>query len=155
MFWLVVVHLLYLLLPLCNNINVELQGVVERCSFEQGLCSWTRSDVDTPEAEWTRHKGERAWPKLGPHRDHTQNSAAGKPAWHFKRIHMSLDSEQHYSPDDWCPLNDFPLLTLMLHFELYYLIEQGTILFLGRTWLGKAKNQRCCPKHCYPALNAL
>lgn len=94
------VDLLYFLLPLCNNIIVELQGVVEHCSFEQGLCSWMRSDVDTPEAEWTRYKGEKAWPKLGPHRDHTQNSAAGKPAWHFKKNHMSPESEQHYSPDD-------------------------------------------------------
>nr|XP_046265191.1 MAM and LDL-receptor class A domain-containing protein 1 isoform X2 [Scatophagus argus] len=57
--------------------NCETQGVVERCSFEQGLCSWVESDVDTPKAEWTHHKGQEAWPKHGPPRDHTQNSAAG------------------------------------------------------------------------------
>lgn len=57
--------------------NIEHQGVVERCSFEQGLCSWAESDVDTPGAEWTRHKGQEAWPAHGPPRDHTQNSAAG------------------------------------------------------------------------------
>lgn len=57
--------------------DAEAQGFVERCSFEQGLCSWARSDVDTPGAEWSRHRGGDAWPGLGPHRDHTQNSAAG------------------------------------------------------------------------------
>uniref|UniRef100_A0AAQ5YK66 MAM domain-containing protein n=1 Tax=Amphiprion ocellaris TaxID=80972 RepID=A0AAQ5YK66_AMPOC len=57
--------------------NCEQQGVVERCSFEQGLCSWAESDVDTPGAEWTHRKGEEAWPNHGPPRDHTQNSAAG------------------------------------------------------------------------------
>ncbi|XP_044077011.1 MAM and LDL-receptor class A domain-containing protein 1 isoform X2 [Siniperca chuatsi] len=58
--------------------NCEQQGVVERCSFEQGLCSWAESDVDTPGAEWTHHKGQEAWSKHGPPRDHTQNSAAGQ-----------------------------------------------------------------------------
>lgn len=57
--------------------NVEQQDVFERCSFEQGLCSWAESDVDTPGAEWTHHKGQEAWPIHGPPRDHTQNSAAG------------------------------------------------------------------------------
>ncbi|XP_071348966.1 MAM and LDL-receptor class A domain-containing protein 2 isoform X2 [Trachinotus anak] len=57
--------------------NCEQQGVVERCSFEQGLCSWAESDVDTPGAEWTLRKGLEAWPNHGPPRDHTQNSAAG------------------------------------------------------------------------------
>lgn len=57
--------------------DVEQQGVVERCSFEQGLCSWAESDVDTPGAEWTHRKGLEAWPNHGPPRDHTQNSAAG------------------------------------------------------------------------------
>lgn len=57
--------------------DAEAQGFVERCSFEQGLCSWAGSDVDTPDAEWSRHRGGDAWPRLGPHRDHTQNSAAG------------------------------------------------------------------------------
>ncbi|XP_034743360.1 MAM and LDL-receptor class A domain-containing protein 1 [Etheostoma cragini] len=57
--------------------NCEQQGVVERCGFEQGLCFWEQSDVDTPGAEWMRHKGQEAWPKHGPPRDHTLNSAAG------------------------------------------------------------------------------
>lgn len=57
--------------------NCEQQGVVERCSFEQGLCSWAESEVDTPGTEWTQHKGQEAWPNHGPPRDHTQNSAAG------------------------------------------------------------------------------
>ncbi|XP_034558606.1 MAM and LDL-receptor class A domain-containing protein 2 [Notolabrus celidotus] len=57
--------------------DCEQQGFEERCSFEQGLCSWVGSDVDTPEAEWTRRKGQEAWPEHGPPRDHTQNSAAG------------------------------------------------------------------------------
>lgn len=52
--------------------------MLERCSFEQGLCSWTESEVDTPGAEWTQHRGQEAWPKHGPPRDHTQNSDAGK-----------------------------------------------------------------------------
>lgn len=57
--------------------HVEEQGVLERCSFEQGLCSWAESDVDTPGVEWTHHKGEEAWPERGPPRDHTENSDAG------------------------------------------------------------------------------
>ncbi|XP_038573588.1 MAM and LDL-receptor class A domain-containing protein 1 [Micropterus salmoides] len=57
--------------------NCEQQGLVERCSFEQGLCSWAESDVDTPGAEWTHHKGQEAWSEHGPPRDHTHNSAAG------------------------------------------------------------------------------
>ncbi|XP_074507832.1 MAM and LDL-receptor class A domain-containing protein 1 [Sebastes fasciatus] len=57
--------------------NCEQQGVVERCSFEQGLCFWAGSDVDTAGAEWTYHKGQEVWPNHGPPRDHTQNSAAG------------------------------------------------------------------------------
>lgn len=60
-----------------DETSCEQQGVTERCSFEQGLCSWEMSDVDTPGAEWTRHKGQDAWSNQGPHRDHTQNSAAG------------------------------------------------------------------------------
>lgn len=60
-----------------NNYNVEHHGVMERCSFEQGLCTWAESSVDTPGAEWTHDKGQEAWPKHGPPRDHTQNSAAG------------------------------------------------------------------------------
>ncbi|XP_018531715.2 MAM and LDL-receptor class A domain-containing protein 1 [Lates calcarifer] len=57
--------------------NCEQHDVVERCSFEQGLCFWAESNVDTPGAAWTRRKGLEAWPKHGPPRDHTQNSAAG------------------------------------------------------------------------------
>lgn len=57
--------------------NVEHHGVVERCSFEQGLCSWAESDVDTPGADWMHWQGQDAWPNHGPPRDHTQNSAAG------------------------------------------------------------------------------
>ncbi|KAM3603666.1 uncharacterized protein V6R79_000320 [Siganus canaliculatus] len=57
--------------------DCELQGFVEGCSFEQGLCSWAKTDVDTPGAEWTLGKGQEDWPKHGPPRDHTQNSAAG------------------------------------------------------------------------------
>ncbi|XP_034039515.1 MAM and LDL-receptor class A domain-containing protein 1-like isoform X2 [Thalassophryne amazonica] len=57
--------------------NCEQQGMAERCNFEQGLCSWAESDVDTAGTEWTRLRGQEAWPKRGPPRDHTQNSAAG------------------------------------------------------------------------------
>ncbi|KAM4729149.1 apical endosomal glycoprotein [Anableps anableps] len=60
-----------------DEFDCEKQGVVERCNFEQGLCSWANSDVDTPGGEWTRHKGEEGWPNHGPPRDHTQNFAAG------------------------------------------------------------------------------
>ncbi|KAK5602804.1 hypothetical protein CRENBAI_025076 [Crenichthys baileyi] len=60
-----------------DEINCEKQGVVERCNFEQGLCSWANSDVDTPGGEWTRHKGEEGWPNHGPPRDHTENLATG------------------------------------------------------------------------------
>ena len=42
-----------------------------RCSFEQGLCSWTGSD-------WTWQRASEAWPHRGPPRDHTQNTNAGK-----------------------------------------------------------------------------
>ncbi|XP_061652622.1 MAM and LDL-receptor class A domain-containing protein 2 isoform X2 [Phyllopteryx taeniolatus] len=57
--------------------NCEQQGVTERCSFEQGLCSWTESNLDEPGARWTRRKGQDAWPQAGPPRDHTLNNAAG------------------------------------------------------------------------------
>lgn len=50
---------------------------MERCSFEQGLCSWGSSEVDTPGAEWTLRRGQEAWPDHGPPRDHTRNNAAG------------------------------------------------------------------------------
>ncbi|XP_055359914.1 MAM and LDL-receptor class A domain-containing protein 2 isoform X2 [Betta splendens] len=57
--------------------NCEQLDALERCSFEQGLCSWAESDVDTPGADWIPHKGQDAWPNHGPPRDHTLNSAAG------------------------------------------------------------------------------
>ncbi|KAM4557404.1 apical endosomal glycoprotein [Fundulus diaphanus] len=60
-----------------DEINCEKQGVVERCSFEQGTCSWENSDADTPGGEWRRRRGEEGWPNHGPPRDHTQNTAAG------------------------------------------------------------------------------
>lgn len=71
--------------------NCEEQGVVERCSFEQGLCFWGESDVDTPGAEWMFGTGEEFWPKHGPHRDHTQNSAAGHYA--IPGTHMTEKSQ--------------------------------------------------------------
>ena len=61
--------------------TVDKHGVVERCDFEQGLCFWEESDVDTPGAEWMHHKGQEAWPNHGPPRDHTLNSAAGLRRW--------------------------------------------------------------------------
>ncbi|XP_058498690.1 MAM and LDL-receptor class A domain-containing protein 2 isoform X1 [Solea solea] len=60
-----------------DEINCEQHGVVERCSFNMGLCSWTQSDVDTPGDEWKVGQGLNMWPNHGPPRDHTQNSAAG------------------------------------------------------------------------------
>ncbi|XP_028283475.1 MAM and LDL-receptor class A domain-containing protein 2 [Parambassis ranga] len=73
----------------CGDWSDEINCVdrTERCSFEQGMCSWADSDVDTPGAGWTRRKGEEAWPNHGPQRDHTQNSAAGHyitPGTHIK-----------------------------------------------------------------------
>ncbi|XP_061588557.1 MAM and LDL-receptor class A domain-containing protein 2 [Cololabis saira] len=66
--------------------SCDKQGVTERCDFEQGLCSWAESSVDTPGLEWTQSKGQEAWPSHGPPRDHTQNSDAGHyitPAAHL------------------------------------------------------------------------
>nr|XP_057907663.1 MAM and LDL-receptor class A domain-containing protein 1-like [Doryrhamphus excisus] len=60
-----------------DEINCELQGKIERCSFEQGLCSWAQNQLDEPGARWMRQRGQDAWPDSGPHRDHTLNSAAG------------------------------------------------------------------------------
>ncbi|XP_014854147.1 PREDICTED: MAM and LDL-receptor class A domain-containing protein 2-like [Poecilia mexicana] len=60
-----------------DEIDCEKQGVVERCNFEQGLCSWAHSDVDTPEGDWTRQAGQEGWPRHGPPRDHTDNLATG------------------------------------------------------------------------------
>ncbi|KAA0719308.1 LDL-receptor class A domain-containing protein 1 Skeletal organic matrix MAM and [Triplophysa tibetana] len=52
----------------------DVQGYQKRCSFEQGMCSWGKSDLATG---WILQKGEQAWPKFGPPRDHTRNTAAG------------------------------------------------------------------------------
>ncbi|XP_054624893.1 MAM and LDL-receptor class A domain-containing protein 1 [Dunckerocampus dactyliophorus] len=60
-----------------DEINCELQGKMQRCSFEQGLCSWAQDQLDEPGARWTRQRGQDAWPYGGPPRDHTLNSAAG------------------------------------------------------------------------------
>lgn len=69
-------------LPFSIENNAERQGVVERCSFEQGLCFWEKSEVDTAAVGWTHHRGQEAWPKHGPPRDHTYNSDAGiEPSW--------------------------------------------------------------------------
>ncbi|XP_061694563.1 MAM and LDL-receptor class A domain-containing protein 2 isoform X2 [Syngnathoides biaculeatus] len=57
--------------------NCEQQGVTERCSFEQGLCSWDESPLEEPGARWIRQNGQDAWPEAGPPRDHTLNNAAG------------------------------------------------------------------------------
>ncbi|KAF7668436.1 hypothetical protein LDENG_00014610 [Lucifuga dentata] len=71
--------------------NCEQKGVVERCSFEEGLCSWAESEVDTAGAEWTLRKGHKAWPDYGPPRDHTQNTDAG----HFviPGIHLNVQGQ--------------------------------------------------------------
>lgn len=52
----------------------DVKGYQKRCSFEQGMCSWGKSDLATG---WILQKGEQAWPKFGPPRDHTRNTAAG------------------------------------------------------------------------------
>ncbi|XP_067219288.1 MAM and LDL-receptor class A domain-containing protein 1 isoform X1 [Chanodichthys erythropterus] len=52
----------------------DVKGYKHRCSFEQGMCSWEKSDL---EAGWILQKGEQAWLKHGPPRDHTRNTAAG------------------------------------------------------------------------------
>ncbi|KAK3546332.1 hypothetical protein QTP70_025671, partial [Hemibagrus guttatus] len=46
----------------------------QRCSFEQGMCLWEFSEKWDG---WMLNRGERAWPQLGPPRDHTRNIAAG------------------------------------------------------------------------------
>ncbi|CAL8320128.1 unnamed protein product, partial [Arctogadus glacialis] len=53
-----------------DEADCEQHGKAGRCSFEQGLCSWTGSG-------WTWHTATDAWPKHGPPRDHTQNTNAG------------------------------------------------------------------------------
>lgn len=52
----------------------DVKGYKKRCSFEQGMCSWEKSDLASG---WILQKGEQAWPKNGPPRDHTRNTAAG------------------------------------------------------------------------------
>lgn len=68
------------------NNKIEQKGFVKRCNFEQGLCSWTESAIDTPHAKWMRQRAEEAWPTFGPQRDHTQNSAAGRILWAATKI---------------------------------------------------------------------
>uniref|UniRef100_A0AAY5KAR3 MAM domain-containing protein n=2 Tax=Esox lucius TaxID=8010 RepID=A0AAY5KAR3_ESOLU len=55
----------------------EKWGFAGHCSFEEGLCSWGESEVDTPAGDWTLQNGEAAWPNHGPPRDHTKNNRAG------------------------------------------------------------------------------
>ncbi|XP_058250824.1 MAM and LDL-receptor class A domain-containing protein 1 [Hemibagrus wyckioides] len=50
------------------------QAFKQRCSFEQGMCLWEFSEKQD---RWMLNRGERAWPQLGPPRDHTRNIAAG------------------------------------------------------------------------------
>ncbi|XP_050961124.1 MAM and LDL-receptor class A domain-containing protein 2 isoform X2 [Labeo rohita] len=52
----------------------DVKGFTHRCSFEHGMFSWEKSDL---KAGWILQKGEQAWPKHGPPRDHTSNTAAG------------------------------------------------------------------------------
>ncbi|KAG9273992.1 MAM and LDL-receptor class A domain-containing protein 2-like [Astyanax mexicanus] len=49
-------------------------GYKQRCSFEQGMCSWQSNEGWDG---WSLQSGERAWPVRGPPRDHTRNTAAG------------------------------------------------------------------------------
>ncbi|XP_061879772.1 MAM and LDL-receptor class A domain-containing protein 1 isoform X1 [Entelurus aequoreus] len=59
-----------------DELDCENQGVTQRCSFEQGLCSWARNQLDEGGERWRRQKGQDAWP-AGPPLDHTLNNAAG------------------------------------------------------------------------------
>ncbi|TRY97688.1 hypothetical protein DNTS_035488 [Danionella cerebrum] len=52
----------------------DIKGLKHRCSFELGMCSWEKNDM---EAGWILQKGEEVWPTNGPPRDHTLNIAAG------------------------------------------------------------------------------
>ncbi|KAL1280451.1 hypothetical protein QQF64_015051 [Cirrhinus molitorella] len=52
----------------------DIKGFTHRCSFEHGMFSWEKSDS---KAGWVLQKGEQAWPKHGPPRDHTRNTGAG------------------------------------------------------------------------------
>ncbi|XP_072544730.1 apical endosomal glycoprotein [Salminus brasiliensis] len=49
-------------------------GYKQRCSFEQGMCSWEANEGWNG---WSLQSGERAWSGHGPPRDHTRNTAAG------------------------------------------------------------------------------
>ncbi|XP_077471884.1 MAM and LDL-receptor class A domain-containing protein 1 isoform X3 [Stigmatopora argus] len=65
--------------------NCEHHGVIERCSFERGLCSWAGSHLDQSGARWSRRRGQDAWPEDGPPMDHTLQNSAGyyiTPATH-------------------------------------------------------------------------
>nr|XP_015209861.1 PREDICTED: MAM and LDL-receptor class A domain-containing protein 1-like [Lepisosteus oculatus] len=64
-----------------DEIDCGLLGYKEHCSFENGLCSWEKSDLDTPGYEWKRQEGQIGGGVTGPPRDHTKNSAAGKQAF--------------------------------------------------------------------------
>lgn len=55
-------------------VGLDVKGFTHRCSFEHGMFSWEKSDL---KAGWILQKGEQAWPKHGPPRDHTSNTAAG------------------------------------------------------------------------------
>ncbi|KAJ8011341.1 hypothetical protein DPEC_G00057130 [Dallia pectoralis] len=57
--------------------DCDKQKYLGRCSFEEGLCSWGGSEVDTPREDWILWNGKDAWPKHGPPRDHTKNNGAG------------------------------------------------------------------------------
>uniref|UniRef100_W5MY12 MAM domain-containing protein n=1 Tax=Lepisosteus oculatus TaxID=7918 RepID=W5MY12_LEPOC len=59
-----------------DEIDCGLLGYKEHCSFENGLCSWEKSDLDTPGYEWKRQEGQIGGGVTGPPRDHTKNSAA-------------------------------------------------------------------------------
>lgn len=52
----------------------DVKGYEKRSSFEQGMCSWEKSELASG---WILQKGEQTWPKNGPPRDHTRNTAAG------------------------------------------------------------------------------
>ncbi|KAF7222228.1 MAM and LDL-receptor class A domain-containing protein 1-like [Nothobranchius furzeri] len=60
-----------------DELSCEKQGVMERCSFEQGFCSWANSDLNPPGADWRLLRGQEALSNHGPRRDHTRNSDAG------------------------------------------------------------------------------
>ncbi|KAI4891478.1 hypothetical protein NFI96_023830, partial [Prochilodus magdalenae] len=57
-----------------DEARCEELGYKQRCSFEQGMCSWETNEEWTG---WSLERGEWAWPVRGPPRDHTRNTAAG------------------------------------------------------------------------------